>query len=357
MAIFPSKRLCAFVASPVVTKRSCVRVIGNIAIEGGGGIGNAWGSVVVAKDAIIEGNLAMQADVGAGGGGFRNSEDASSFLYNTVFRRNSAFIGGGLMNAMPRGKQFMQSNVVLEHVSFEHNFADTDGGGAFFYLHPARLTHVSFTNNTARTGAGAVFEGGTVATVRACSFTANKALLNGGGMSVNSKDTNVHVFSTTFERNRAFHQGAGIYLSGPASLTLNSSFVASCIAGTHGGGTYVMAVSNVYLCVCVCVILYIHIQYIYIQYTYIYIYNIYMYMYIQYIYIYKTYVHICILLCMYSVHTHTHTHTHTDTLTHTRTQACAAAVPRFWRSRMIIRSVDVRRSRAWAGGCWWEVKA
>ena len=237
-------------------RRDC-RFYDNIA-PGGGGLVVAWGSLQIVKDAIFDDNHATGRDTIFGGGGIWHTADSRSYLYNVVLRRNSAFSGGGFFNS----ETTAGGVIVMENVSISDNIARVHGGGGFFSLVSVRLYLVRFTNNTAKNGAGVVFDSGSSATMHSCFFIHNKARLNGGAVLGNGQDTVIRASLTKVELSSALNEGAGIYLSGAATMGLNDSFITACIAGKHGGGAYVPVTDCVCVCVCASVLLcrcvYIH---------------------------------------------------------------------------------------------------
>ena len=92
-------------------------------------------------------------------------------------------------------------------------------------------------------------------TMHNCSFIENTALgfcegsqaCGGGGALGVLGNAVVHVEGSQFERNIAGNEGGGIYVSGTASLTLNTTKVSACKARVDGGGISTREASHVTL--------------------------------------------------------------------------------------------------------------
>jgi CSLREA domain-containing protein len=146
-----------------------VRIIGNSAGLGGGGVSNGAGAISTFVDSTIAGNSAGQS-----GGGVRNGDFASSVFTGTTISGNGAQqSGGGVNSSMGASSVFTQSTL-------SGNVAGTSGGG----LHNASGASTSLTNSTVsgnRAGEfGGGVDGGAVALSNA-TVTANTADGDGNG--------------------------------------------------------------------------------------------------------------------------------------------------------------------------------
>jgi len=232
-----------------------VKVSSNIAGKSGAGIGvERPGSVLFATGVIFDNNHVLgfnsdgSPDVRSGGGALYNEEGASVFVYRSVLRNSSAYQGGGLLDL---GNDPRSGSVVVEDSLFANNVAyGGDGGGAYFFGRPTRVTRVVFSNNTASfgSGGGAVFGSGTPATFHDCTFVGNVAF-KGGALSGNGQGAIVQVVSTTFRRNFAFLEGGGEHSRIQPHSSRTRAQHALCMH-THLQGRSPLKRHTV--CVCVC---------------------------------------------------------------------------------------------------------
>lgn len=194
----------------------------------GGGINNR-GDLVI-EDAVISGNVIL--DAGDGGGGI--AQPAGSLLVRRTLFKNNQTANNGLGGAIWLGA----GTVMLEDCVLEGNIAEN--GGAILLATAASLNVVDslFSANIADAKGGAIRNYSTNVTVIGSTFTGNTA--NNGGAIFTTTDP-LSVSNSTFHGNTALNQGAGLYVeSGNISLrhiTFDEGFDISGSAVYYAGGT------------------------------------------------------------------------------------------------------------------------
>jgi len=214
-----------------------VRIEGNLAKSGGGGVFAVFYPCVILMDGsiVVEDNHDLGSSTWLTGGGIWNGQSGSVFLSNgVILRANSAMQGGGFHDD---GIQPWDGTIKMDNITIMDNFARGNGGGAYFFGRSIELSRILFKNNVCGGSAGgAMFEAGSEVAMRDCQFIDNEAAENGGALEGNGKDTVLNVESTIFQSNRALGEGGGIYLGGAAEATLEGTSVADCSADKNGGG-------------------------------------------------------------------------------------------------------------------------
>lgn len=161
------------------------RASGALADQGGGGVFNDGGTLVIEGSQILS-NVADGA-LGSGGGVF-NALGSLHVVSSTIARNTSIRAGGGV--------EALQGTTTLDRVVLNLNATGTSpGNGGGFHL----------------TGAGAV-------DITGSTFVSNTASAEGGGL-WNSSTGTMRVTTTTFRRNTA-PVGAGVYNDG-GSFTID----------------------------------------------------------------------------------------------------------------------------------------
>ncbi|OQX20370.1 MAG: hypothetical protein BWK80_35775, partial [Desulfobacteraceae bacterium IS3] len=125
------------------TVRNCI-FTNNSAMQGGGGMMNAWSSPTV-SDCVFENNSATLSS----GGGMNNSGNSNPIIANCVFSNNtSVSFGGGMLNN--------GTNPTITNCVFNGNYAEISCGGVYNANNTtATLVNCTFINNNAvREGGG-----------------------------------------------------------------------------------------------------------------------------------------------------------------------------------------------------------
>ncbi len=143
---------------------------GNMAFQGGGGMGILGGNPMV-SDCIFTGNSVTLA-----GGGMYNSQ-GNATVSNCTFTGNQVFLGagGGMFNSI-----FDYGSLTIINCTFSRNTADGGGGMLNEGGRPA-VINCTFHQNTAR-NCGGMYNYAANPTVTNCTFIGNKATQRGGGM-------------------------------------------------------------------------------------------------------------------------------------------------------------------------------
>lgn len=229
-----------------------VQFTNNFAVNYGGGLWNQGESSL--SGGSFRGNVA-----GTAGGGMMNygtSTKGGPSLTQTTFIQNQAPTGGGIANDT--------SNINLDHVTFDGNYASVRGGGmASLGACVPSLSAVVFTDNSSISGGGLYTAAGSDAGLVMVDFSGNQAnhgagMYNdssspalyggtfnanisagtGGGMQ-NQNGSTPGVEMVTFQNNQAV-TGGGMYNYQSSPSLKNVDFVnnQSVSNSTGGGGIY-----------------------------------------------------------------------------------------------------------------------
>jgi len=177
---------------------SGLNMIDNSAGQKGGGVLNGGGGeITITNSSVISGNNA-----GSDGGGISNRGTLT--IDQTIFRENTASLGGGLYNQRPGVADLLSTD-----------FFD-NRGGAIFNSATLDLRASIIMNNESPTGGGIRNLG--ELTAAATTFDSNTATLWGGGLS-NSGNANIH--HSLFINNIAARGAGAIHngLSGTLELS------------------------------------------------------------------------------------------------------------------------------------------
>ena len=178
------------------------RFLNNTAASGGGML--VRGDGITIRDSEFEGNSATSTSPGSGGGGLYINGSAD--VTTSVFRQNTANLGGGI-----------------------RLFGDT-----------MTLTNIVVENNDAAAGAGVFARDTNEWSITNSLVINNDASTNGGGLMAWSSD--VLVTNSTIADNTAANLGAGIYHVGSANVSLQNTIVWDNVIG--GFATVVATHSN-----------------------------------------------------------------------------------------------------------------
>lgn len=216
----------------------------------GGGIYNAGSATI--QSSTISGNVSGKVETfQERGGGIYNVNTLE--VNNAIFAENTAFQGGALYTTNNSTTEVRQT--IIAETLFHDNhagFGDNGIGGAIMNLSNGNVDaqiyvqHCTFTSNLA--GFGAAIENRSQATITDSLFEANVAKFYGGGIRNNatngSRDTDIHVYNSTFSANIAGGEdnlkgnGGGVSnAQGSVAEIVNSTFYANISRGV-GGAIY-----------------------------------------------------------------------------------------------------------------------
>ena len=220
------------------------RISGNSASRAGGGIEDNSGASTTLKlgNVVLEANATGAAP--GNGGGLHVTGPGNVELHGGVVSGNTAAAeGGGLWNG--GGTMLVLGTVVTGNVA---SGADADqGGGGIFNLGGDLVVDngASITANVADgasgSGGGILSTGGTVRVTRSV-IADNTSSRAGGGIEVNrDAGTGLTLFEVTLRGNAtgaAPGNGGGVHITGPADSEIYRSTVTANTAASEGGGLW-----------------------------------------------------------------------------------------------------------------------
>ena len=121
--------------------------------------------------------------------------------------RSGYAYGGGLDEKQGAGANMDYGNPTFANCIFEHNIAESDGGGYFGRV--AQFFKCTFRSNSAENGGGITTQGNSI--IENCSFNKNRAILNGGALYTNFSSAQVD--NCVFDENEALGVGGAVYNS------------------------------------------------------------------------------------------------------------------------------------------------
>ena len=159
---------------------------------------------------------------------------ASVTVKNSIITKNSADIGGGLLNS--------SGTFNVENSLITGNRANSFGGGVYTWSGEFSIQSSSISMNSASEGGGVSTRLATLLTIKNSKISNNRAGFSGGGME--SSEGNVTIDQSTISKNRSGSRGAGIALfSGPIIIT--NSTISGNVARDLGGGWWNQGTSQI----------------------------------------------------------------------------------------------------------------
>ncbi|SIT07692.1 gliding motility-associated C-terminal domain-containing protein [Filimonas lacunae] len=215
-------------ASPYVTN---VRVTGNTAYAGGGGVTIEGASSPVLTNIVVDNNVSTTTNTSTSmGGGIRVAGTGTPVLSNSELYSNAAYQGGGL---------YIVTVTAAFHDLNIHNNTATGGGGLYTITANSVLSNSIFKNNTATSIGGAIMQANNgILTLKNSVLEGNTSLNFGGG--VYSQATSTFKNCTILNNkstNSVNGNGGGGYFTQAAS-TLDSCRFWDNKAGNMGGGLF-----------------------------------------------------------------------------------------------------------------------
>lgn len=205
----------------------------NSAINGGGAIFNSVGGILTLNNGLFTTNSANTS-----GGAIQNYGSLTisgiEFLNNSTGTASVPGQGGAIYNE--------DGTLSISNVEFNQNRSTGDAGAIYNQGNSTlTLSQTTFDLNTANVRGGAIFNNDfSSLTIDQTTFSSNSATTDGGALYNNSEFTNgvdrsATITASTFNNNTA-QNGAAIFNSSNAGLTMTSSTLSSNIASVSGGG-------------------------------------------------------------------------------------------------------------------------
>ncbi|MBR4536764.1 MAG: fibronectin type III domain-containing protein [Bacteroidales bacterium] len=184
--------------------------------NGRGGGANLKGGVTL-NHCIVTNNYSYN---GGGGVYCMTDDNTTTYLLNSSITHNTARYDYG-------GGAYLNSKVVADNCEFAYNTAQSGGGGVYNYS--STIRNCTISHNTASSGAGVYNHYGTISS---SVISYNTASGYGGGLYLNSSNSNtVTVSNCLVANNTSNSSGAGVY-SGSSHVIRSSSIVNNKITGS-----------------------------------------------------------------------------------------------------------------------------
>ncbi len=226
-------------------------ISGNNANRAGGGI--ELNATVTDTAAITVSNVSLVNNStgsmpGNGGGLHITGPGTANFLGGTVSNNMAVAEGGGLWNSVVGTLTVSDTLITFNMASGVA--ADQGGGGIYSDGGALMVTNAEITNNqadgTAGSGGGILVKGGN-ATISGGMINGNMAMRAGGGIEVNAGTvtatitTTLAINSVTLASNSTGSSpgnGGALHITGPGSVAITNSVVATNTAAAEGGGLW-----------------------------------------------------------------------------------------------------------------------
>lgn len=154
------------------------------------------GFSVVIKNCVFQDNL-FYAN---GSRVISGSHLASLVLENSLFKRNHAPSGGGVVN-------IQSGDLTATGCTFTENSSMDDAGAIYFANGNINLKDCSFLSNSAAFFSGALFVLGAAGSISECNFVDNHAMAGGGAMRLLA--STLSLTNTQIRKNAGYYVGAG----------------------------------------------------------------------------------------------------------------------------------------------------
>ncbi|SOE20261.1 polymorphic outer membrane protein repeat-containing protein [Spirosomataceae bacterium TFI 002] len=153
-------------------------------------------------------------------GGDANGNSGFIYQFNPISQEN----GGGMQN--------VYSSPTLRNITFEQNSAENGGGIYNGIGSTPEMNNLTFRDNVAIYGAG-IYDNDNNPTIKNSTFENNKVFQDGGGI----YGFSLEIIHSIFLNNSAGRNGGGIYFTNANAKISNATFVENT-ASTNGGGLY-----------------------------------------------------------------------------------------------------------------------
>ncbi|WP_161604366.1 choice-of-anchor Q domain-containing protein [Roseiconus nitratireducens] len=227
-------------------------VRGNVANRAGGGVEATDGSETILNEVMVQDNVAGpsgSAAPGNGGGLHISGAGNATVTGGSVSGNLAASEGGGLWN----GGGTMEVTGVSFSTNTASGTAEDNGGGALFNNGGVLIVQdATFENNVADGprggGAGVMNVAAGTVTIAGSSFVGNQAsgaMMGDGGAAILSTDGDLHISASNFIGNSALglSGSGGAILARTGNVTIEDSVISGNQANRAGGGIEVGAVS------------------------------------------------------------------------------------------------------------------
>ena len=180
---------------------------------------------------------------GTSGGGVRVEKDSTLTLESGAISGNTVQSGGAVYGggvSVTGGSSFAMNGGVIENNSANPG-GNSSGGGVYVKNGSFTMTgNAQILDNTASNGGGIFLDNGSSFSMENSTVSGNHAVKgSGGGISVNSKGSEISISGSTISNNTAGHPeswgGFGGGISGNGSLTITDSKISGNTANSGGG--------------------------------------------------------------------------------------------------------------------------
>lgn len=211
---------------------------GDDATQGGGGLFNAGGQLIVKNNASVTGNRATGL-AGSGGGLFNDVGSTLTVTDTTITNNEANRAGGGIEDNV--GTLVELTRVTLSTNTAGPGGTANPGNGGGFHVTGAGTLNVAdsvIDSNTAANEGGGLWNSGAATMTVTTSTLSNNAADDGGGLFQQAGGGLLFVENATISSNNAIN-GGGVHTEG-GTTTITQTTVAANTGGT-GGGINVLA--------------------------------------------------------------------------------------------------------------------
>ena len=168
-------------------------------------------------------------EVGRGGGIY--SEQSSITVYETEFKENEGYFGGGV-----------GISNTMEAVFLNCRFLDNSAGygaGILTYSGGADLFGCEFSNNISTYSGGGLYDdANTRISMRDCMFESNSAGGDSGGVYIGCNTYSDCILDSCIIRNNSAVNAGGLQIASPGVCQVNNCIIEDNAASSNGGGLY-----------------------------------------------------------------------------------------------------------------------
>lgn len=203
----------------------------------GGGAIRGGGNIVL-DGVVLQGNHAVNGNVGGAILIFGNPNGTSLNIKNSTISGNTAEGGSG---AIDHNLSRDNTSIIIENSTLSNNTSGGFGGAIGSPLGTLKLTNVQLVNNAATRSGGALVIGysgsdGMQVDITGTVFQQNSTQEYGAGIVGFSNNTTLNITNTTFISNTATSWGGAMYMSGLTNtLSIATSTFSQNSSGASGG--------------------------------------------------------------------------------------------------------------------------
>jgi predicted outer membrane repeat protein len=176
--------------------------------------------------------------------GHNGSFQGNVNVNNCSFVGNNASSGSAGIELHTSGNNITNSNFINNNGNL--NQGSRNGGAIYVTSDNNKITGCNFNSNSAANSGGAMYiEPGTISTlIENCVFENNQAGIDGGAVYIDTHAKNTEIINTKIVNNRAGN-GAGIFLNGSTTVSIEDSSIDSNSATNSGAGLYISKDDNI----------------------------------------------------------------------------------------------------------------